>query len=430
MDYNSISNEREILIAFQSCQIPGEKLELFRCLATRNDPPFLTFLDLMRKNKNNDILALSILSLGQLDDGSKSTCRESPDFLKTLSHLAQSGSSSDLVRWAAATTIESIGYELADYSEYLSESPKNIADKILEAKLNILIDNTPLSGNENEFWNFWIYGPADKLIDVPEITSETIKELKSTGKIDKFPLSILTHKEIDHLYKKLLKRATDFKREKEKILEKYALLDKKLTEIKTNQNKYPNGQQAIQYFTLEIPTEEDFSLEIVLEGDEYKHKILFYNECLKKYSSNLHKLIIDYYRKLQKSKINQPWRETLSELWNLSLGMIEEVKLLLRIIILLVVLLIIYLAQLKGVIVLFLSGLPIAVFLIFAIRSIRNNYSSMRSSRREIQQLEDEKKEMLKLLSTDIAILNRLWQNPVHKKLGKIKNLTQSKKLK
>lgn len=402
MDYNSISDEREILTAFQSCQIPGEKLELFRSLATRNDPPSLTFLDLMKKNKNNDILALSILSLGQLDDDSKSTCRESNDYLKTLSHLAQSGSS-DLVRWAAATTIESIGYDFADYSEYLSELPKDIADKILESKLNILIDNTPLSGNQNEFWDFWIYGPADKLLDVPEMNIETIKELKTTGKIDKFPLSILTHKEIDPLYKKLLKRASDFKREKEKILEKYALLDNKLTEIKTNQNKYPNGQQAIQYFTLEIPPEEDFSLEIVLEGEEYKYKILFYNERLKKYSSSLHKLIIDYYTKLQKQKISQPWRETLSELWNRSLGMIEEVSLLLGIIISLVVLGIIYLAQFKGVIVLLLIGLPIAVFLIFAIISIRNDYSrsSVRSSRREIQQLEDEKNEMLKLLSTD-----------------------------
>jgi hypothetical protein len=398
MDYNSISNEREILSAFQSCQIPGEKLELFRCLATRNDPPFLTFLDLMKKNKNNHILALSILSLGQLDGDSKSTCRESNDYLKTLSHLAQSGSS-DLVRWAAATTIESIGYELADYSKYLSELPKDIADKILESKLNILIDNTPLSGNQNEFWDFWIYGPADKLLDVPEITSETIKELKNTGKIDKFPLSILTHKEIDHLYKKLLKRASDFKREKEKILEKYALLDKKLTEIKTNQNKYPNGQQAIQYFTLEIPTEKDLSLELVLEGEEYKHKILFYNERLKKYSLNLHKLISDYYRKLQKQKTSQPWRETLSELWDFTLGKIQEVNLLFGIIILLVILGIICLAIFKGMIVLLLIGLPIiTVFLIFAIRTIRNDYSrsSVRSSRREIQQLKDEEKEMLK----------------------------------
>ncbi|MEA5563684.1 hypothetical protein [Planktothrix agardhii] len=399
MDYNSINTVQEILKAFEDCQTPGEKLELFRCLATRNDPPFLTFLDLMRKNKNNHILALSILSLGQLDYDSKSTCRESPDFLKTLSHLAQSGSSSDLVRWAAATTIESIGYEFAYYSEYLSEPPKDIADKILKSKLNILIDNTPLSGNENEFWDFWIYGPADKLLDVPEITSETIKELKTTGKIDKFPLSILTQKEIDHLYKKLLKRASDFKREKEKILEKYALLDKKLTEIKTNQNKYPNGQQAIQYFTLEIPTEKDLSLELVLEGEEYKHKILFYNERLKKYSLNLHKLISDYYRKLQKQKTSQPWRETLSELWDFTLGKIQEVNLLFGIIILLVILGIICLAIFKGMIVLLLIGLPIiAVFLIFAIRTIRNDYSrsSVRSSRREIQQLKDEEKEMLK----------------------------------
>ncbi|CAD5982637.1 Serine/threonine-protein kinase B [Planktothrix tepida] len=34
------------------------------------------------------------------------------------------------------------------------------------------------------------------------------------------------------------------------------------------------------------------------------------------------------------------------------------------------------------------------------------------------------------VIHRDIAILNRLWQNPVHKKLGKIKNLPLSKKLK
>lgn len=32
------------------------------------------------------------------------------------------------------------------------------------------------------------------------------------------------------------------------------------------------------------------------------------------------------------------------------------------------------------------------------------------------------------LRSDAIAILNRLWQNPVHKKLGKIKNLTPQHK--
>jgi len=409
MDYNSINTAREILTAFQACQIPGDKLELFKCLATRNNPPYLEFLDLMKKNKNNDILALSILSLGQLDDDIKSTCKNSNDFLKTLTDLAQLGSN-DLVRWAAATTIESIGYDFAKYSEYLSESPKNIADKILEAKLNILIDDTPLSGNENEFWNFWIYGPADKLIDVPEITPEIIKELKTTGKIDRFPFSILTHKEIDPLYKKLLKRAINFKREREKILEKYNLLNDKLSEIKMNTNKYPNGQQAIQNFTLEIPQEENFSLELVFEGEEYKRRILFYNHQFKKYSSDLHKLVIDYYKQLKQKKISQPWEETFSDLWNLFSSLIiylfddlgnlfnDFFKIFLWIVVLPIIFLIIYFARFTGIIILFLILLAIAICLIFLLRNSHRN-DSLDSLKDEIQELENEKNQLLKLLN-------------------------------
>ncbi|WP_293336629.1 HEAT repeat domain-containing protein [Microcoleus sp. CAWBG58] len=397
MQYNDITTREEILRAFGACHTPGKKLELFKLLATRPDPPTRAFFDLLT-NKNNHILALAIQAFGQLDDCFKSESKESRRLAKSLSELAQSGQS-DLVRWAAAQTIESIGFDLALYSEHLSGEPNQIANKIVQTKLKILTDHTPIS-EQDEFWDFWTYGPADRLKNVPGMTSEVINELRTTGKIDKSPFSILTEEEIAPVNKKMLERAIYFKREKEKILDKYELLTEKLNEIKI---KYPNCQKALQNFTLQLPQEEKMNLEIVLEGEEYKNKISYYNDRLKNYSSELHKLISAYYSKLHKQKTSQPWGETFSMLWYSTLETIYEVHLLLRILLILVILVIISLAILKTIIFLLLIGLPIAVFLIFYIISIRKDYSrrSMRSSRREIQQLENEKNEVLKLLSTE-----------------------------
>jgi hypothetical protein len=394
MQYNDITTRDEILRAFGACQTPGKKLELFKLLATRPDPPTEAFFDLLT-NKNNHILALAIQAFGQLDDCFKSESKESPRLAKSLSELAQSGQS-DLVRWAAAQTIESIGFDLALYSEHLSGEPNQIANKIVQTKLKILTDHTPIS-EQDEFWDFWTYGPADRLKNVPGMTSEVINELRTTGKIDKSPFSILTEEEIAPVNKKMLERAIYFKREKEKILDKYELLNEKLNEIKI---KYPNCQKALQNFTLQMPKEETLSLELVLEGEEYKNQISYFNAGINKYLSDLTKLIMTYYSQLQKQKTKQPWRETLSDLPNYCLEGFDRLNLFIQILCFIAVLAIIAIAKLKGIIVLILIGLALAILAGFYLRK-KYHTRQLRHYKIEIKQLENEKNEVLKLLSAE-----------------------------
>ena len=58
------------------------------------------------------------------------------------------------------------------------------------------------------------------------------------------------------------------------------------------------------------------------------------------------------------------------------------------------------------------------------------DYQASRSVRVGTQPKIQDLEKFREFVKENIAILNRLWQNPVHKKLGKIKNLPLSKKLK
>ena len=87
MQYNDITTKDEILAAFKACQNPGEKLDLFKSLATCAEPPTELFKDLLTTNKNSQILALAIQAFSQLDNDSKSGWDESPDLIEELSNM-------------------------------------------------------------------------------------------------------------------------------------------------------------------------------------------------------------------------------------------------------------------------------------------------------------------------------------------------------
>ncbi|OKH31106.1 hypothetical protein NIES2119_29490 [[Phormidium ambiguum] IAM M-71] len=92
--------------------------------------------------------------------------KESQDLLTILSQQAQSGSS-DLIRWSAATTIDNLGFDFITVSQYLSEEPKKIAEKIVQSKVKRFADQNLVNSNDyDEFVRFWLYGNYQKLREV------------------------------------------------------------------------------------------------------------------------------------------------------------------------------------------------------------------------------------------------------------------------
>ena len=273
----------------------------------------------------------------------------------------------------------------------------------MQAKLKILTDNIPLVDDEEEFWDFWIYGPADRLIDVPEITRETIEELRTQGKIDKSPLSILAPEEIAPLHKELLKRAIEFKRKHEKLSEKYQLLKDNIQEVKTNEASYPLGKQAIGATTIQIlPT---LKMEMVLDGLGYREQFNNTNSALTKQLNNLKKKVAKYYNNLIAEPTNIPMNEIwdcLSQSWRgfgISLIVLVIIDLVLIAISMYVI------PAILGVISAIL-GLVILVgcgFYFQKIKEIRRDYRRNMQEyshvREEIKKLEEERDRVIKLLT-------------------------------
>jgi len=167
MDCTNLNNAAEILEAFRVCQNPGEQIELFESLATRSDPPIEAFVELLRNIKLEVVLALTIQAFGQITNADvKARLKQSDDLLAMLSQQAQSGAS-DLIRWSAATAIETLGFDFIAVSQHLTEEPRGIAEKIVQSKIKRFVDRDLLeSEGYQEFLNFWIYGDRYKLREV------------------------------------------------------------------------------------------------------------------------------------------------------------------------------------------------------------------------------------------------------------------------
>jgi hypothetical protein len=164
MNCINLNTPAEIIEAFRACNNPGEKIELFECLATRSDPPIDAFLQILKGVKLEEIVALTILAFGKIADAEiKVRLKESSELLSVLSQQAQSGAT-DLIRWAAATTIETVGFDFITVSQHLSEEPRKIAEKIVQSKIRRFADlNLVNSDDYDEVVRFWIYGALERL---------------------------------------------------------------------------------------------------------------------------------------------------------------------------------------------------------------------------------------------------------------------------
>lgn len=164
MNCINLNTPAEIIEAFRACKNPGEKIELFECLATRSDPPIDAFLQILEGVKLEEIVALTILAFGKIADTEiKVRLKESSELLIVLSQQAQSGAT-DLIRWAAATTIETVGFNFITVSQHLTEEPEKIAEKIVQSKVRRFADlNLVNSDDYDEVVRFWIYGALERL---------------------------------------------------------------------------------------------------------------------------------------------------------------------------------------------------------------------------------------------------------------------------
>lgn len=168
MNCENITTASDILEAFRVCKNPGEEIELFECLATRTNPPMEALLEILEKVKLEAALVLTIKSFGIISNAEiKAELKQNSELLGMLSDRAKTGTSNS-IRWAAAVTIDKIGFGFLDISHHFAEEPFHIADKILESKRKILIDlDDPSKGEQTmdkteykESVYFWTYGPT------------------------------------------------------------------------------------------------------------------------------------------------------------------------------------------------------------------------------------------------------------------------------
>ncbi|NMF64648.1 hypothetical protein [Brasilonema octagenarum] len=164
MNCKILNSAAEIFEAFNACKNPGEEIDLFECLATHPEAPIVAFVEILQKIKLEPILALTLQAFGKITDADvKLRLKQSDDLLIMLSEQARSGST-DLIRWAAATTIDKLGFDLTVVSQHLSEEPGSIAQKIMQSKIKRFADQNLIESHDyDEFLRFWIYGYWYKL---------------------------------------------------------------------------------------------------------------------------------------------------------------------------------------------------------------------------------------------------------------------------
>lgn len=164
MNGKTLNSVAEILEAFSACKNAGEEIDLFECLANRPEVPIVAFIEILQKSKQESLLALTLQAFGNITDADvKQQLKQSDDLLIMLSEQARSGST-DLIRWAAATTIEKLGFDLTTVFQYLTEEPGSIAEKIMQSKMKRFANQNLIQRNDyDEFLRFWTYGYWYKL---------------------------------------------------------------------------------------------------------------------------------------------------------------------------------------------------------------------------------------------------------------------------
>lgn len=164
MNYLNINDAGEILEAFRICNDAGEKIELFECLASRSSPPISAFVEILEKIQLEDILALTIQAFEKITDANiKEQLKQSEELLQLLSEKAKPGTS-DLIRWAAAGAIETIGFDFIMVAQYLKEEPKKTFSNLVKSTYKRFSEKNLLqSNNYDEFVRFWTYGATFQL---------------------------------------------------------------------------------------------------------------------------------------------------------------------------------------------------------------------------------------------------------------------------
>jgi hypothetical protein len=168
MNYSEISTTPELIKAFRLCENSGEQIELFEQLASQDNPPTDIFVQVLREIQLEPVLVLSIKAFGIItNEDIKEKLKESDDLLSMLCEKAKSGAS-DLIRWTAAVTIDIIGFDFLSISQYLTEEPSKIAEKIVASKRKIISSFYNHSGviternDYQEVVDFWVYGPINE----------------------------------------------------------------------------------------------------------------------------------------------------------------------------------------------------------------------------------------------------------------------------
>ena len=147
-------------------QSPGDQMEFFNRLTVELSYPINVFCELLEKVKPEIILALSIQAIKKIALEQQAQLQTNQQLLSLLSNLAQSGET-DLIRWAAATAIEEIGFSPAKVFQYLAQKPKYIADKIIQEQLKRFNKRHLRNSNDyNKFVQFWTYGAFGKLREI------------------------------------------------------------------------------------------------------------------------------------------------------------------------------------------------------------------------------------------------------------------------
>jgi hypothetical protein len=164
MNGETLNSVAEILEAFSDCKNAGEEIDLFECLANRPEVPIVAFIEILQKSKQESLLALTLQAFGNITHADvKQQLKQSDDLLIMLSEQARFGST-DLIRWAAATTIEKLGFDLTTVFQYLTEEPGSIAEKIMQSKMKRFANQNLIQRNDyDEFLRFWTYGYWHKL---------------------------------------------------------------------------------------------------------------------------------------------------------------------------------------------------------------------------------------------------------------------------
>jgi hypothetical protein len=134
IDYNTINSVAEIVQTFNECQNTEEKIHLFESLSKKLNPPIDSFIEILKRIKNEDILALTIYAFGIITHNQiRLLLKNSDDLLLILCRYVRHGVT-DLIRWSAATAIENIGFDFIAVSLHLEEKPVEIIRQIVHSK--------------------------------------------------------------------------------------------------------------------------------------------------------------------------------------------------------------------------------------------------------------------------------------------------------